>query len=124
MVRTSVFDWRSDFLIGSGEVMLRLLMMIGLLGSMMVAMSNLVHAKDVSAQQAGVEYAREAVQKAEAEHQANLKKLAESEKELADAQKQVAADKKIAEASKVKLDLAKAKLDKSQTVLDQAWKQR
>jgi hypothetical protein len=104
--------------------MLRLLMMIGLLGSMTVAMSSLVHAKDVSAQQAGVEYAREAVQQADIEHQANLKKLVASEKELTDSQKQVAEDKKIAEASKVKLDLAKAKLDKSQTVLDQAWKQR
>ncbi len=48
--------------------MLRLLMAIGLLGSMTVAMSTLVHAKDVSAQQAGVEYARDAVQKVDAEH--------------------------------------------------------
>ncbi|MFA7399668.1 MAG: hypothetical protein WCZ98_04215 [Sideroxydans sp.] len=104
--------------------MLRLLMMIGLLGSMTVAMSSLVHAKDVSAQQAGVEYARDAVHKLDAEHQDNLKKLAESEKELADAQKQVAEDKKQVEASKVKLDTAKAKLDKAQSILDQAWKQR
>jgi|GEM_PF-1664943 len=104
--------------------MLRLLMTVGLLGSMAVAMSSLVHAKDVSAQQAGVEYAREALQKVDAEHQANLKKLAESEKELAEAQKQVAEDKKKVEASKLKLDAAKAKLDKAQTVLDQAWKQR
>lgn len=104
--------------------MFRSLMMVGLLGSMAVGMSSLVHAKDVSAQQAGVEYARDVVQKLDAEHQDNLSKLAESEKELADAQKQVAEDKKKVEASKVKLDAAKAKLDKAQTVLDQAWKQR
>lgn len=103
--------------------MLRVLMLVGLLGSMTLGMSSLVHAKDVSAQQAGVEYAREVVQKADAEHQDNLKKLAESEKALAEAQKQVAEDKKKAEASKLKLDQAKAKLDKAQTVLDQAWKQ-
>lgn len=104
--------------------MLRLLMTIGLLGGMTVAMSSMVHAKDVSAQQAGVEYARDVVQKIDAEHQDNLKRLAESEKELAEAQKQVADDKKLVEASKVKLETAKAKLDKAQSVLDQAWKQR
>jgi len=104
--------------------MLRIALLVGVLGSMTVAMSSLVHAKDVSAQQAGVEYARDVVQKVDAEHQDNLKKLAESEKELADAQKQVAEDKKQAEVSKVKLDTAKTKLDKAQTVLDQAWKQR
>ncbi len=64
--------------------MLRMLMVVALMGSM----SSLVHAKDVSAQQAGAEYAREALLKAEAEHQDNLKKVAESEKELAEAQKQ------------------------------------
>ncbi len=99
--------------------MLRIVLVMGLLASMSLP----VLAKDVSAQQAGVEYAREAMLKVETEHQDNLKKVAESEKELAEAQKQLAEDKKTADASKVKLDQAKAKFDKAQATLDQAWKQ-
>lgn len=99
--------------------MLRMIMLVALLGSM----SSMVHAKDVSAQQAGAEYARDAMLKAEAEHQDNLKKVAESEKELAEAQKRLAEDKKKAEASRSKSEQAKAKYEKAQELLDQAWKQ-
>jgi len=99
--------------------MLRMLLVLGLLASV----SSLVHAKDVSAQQAGAEYAREALLKAESEHQDNLKKVAESEKELAEAQKQLSEDRKKAEGSKAKLDQAKAKSDRAQALLEQAWKQ-
>lgn len=102
--------------------MKRMLLVVALMGSMLASMSSLVHAKDVSAQQAGVEYSREAMLKAETEHQDNLKKVADSEKELADAQKQLAEDRKLAEASRAKLDQAKAKFDKAQAVLEQAWK--
>ncbi len=99
--------------------MLRMLLVFGLLASM----SSPVFAKDVSAQQAGAEYAREALLKAEAEHQDNLKKVAESEKDLLEAQKQLSEDKKKAEASKARLDQAKAKSDRAQALLEQAWKQ-
>ncbi len=98
---------------------MRMLLMLGLL----ISMSSPALAKDVSAQQAGAEYAREALIKAEVEHQDNLKKVAESEKELVDAQKQLAEDKKRAEASKARLDQAKAKSDKAQALLEQAWRQ-
>lgn len=103
--------------------MLRLMLVIALLGSMLASMSSLVHAKDVSAQQAGVEYAREALLKADAEHQENLKKVAESEKELAEVQQRLAEDKKTAEVSRKTFEQAKAKFDKAQALLDQAWKQ-
>jgi len=103
--------------------MLRILLMVTVMGSMLVAMSSMVHAKDVSAQQAGAEYARDAMLKAEADHQANLKKVAESEKSLAEVQKQLAEDKKKADVSKAQLDQAKAKYEKAQELLDQAWKQ-
>ena len=102
--------------------MLRVLLVLALTGSIFASMSALVHAKDVSAQQAGAEYAREGLLKAEAEHQINLKKLAETEKELAEIQKRLAVDKKAAEASSLKVEQAKAKLDKAQVLLDQAWK--
>ncbi len=98
--------------------MMRMLLLLGLL----VSMSS-VHAKDVSAQQAGAEYAREALLKAESEHQDNLKKVAESEKDLLEAQKQLAEDRKRAEASKGRLDQAKARSDRAQALLEQAWKQ-
>lgn len=103
--------------------MLRMLLVIGLLGSMLASVSTLVQAKDVSAQQAGVEFARDGLLKAEAEHQDNLKKVADSEKDLQEAQKRLAEDKKKADVSKVKLDQAKARFDKAQAVLDQAWKE-
>jgi valyl-tRNA synthetase len=102
--------------------MLRVLLVLVVTGSMLASMSAMVHAKDVSAQQAGAEYAREGLLKVEAEHQVNLKKLAETEKELAEIQKRLAVDKKAAEASSMKVEQAKAKLDKAQTLLDQAWK--
>lgn len=99
--------------------MLRMLLVTGLLASMSLP----VQAKDVSAQQAGVEYAREAMLKAEEEHQESLKKVSGSEKELAELQKKLADAKKAADASKAKLDQAKAKFEKAQATLDQAWKQ-
>jgi hypothetical protein len=102
--------------------MLKVLLVITLLGSTVVTMSSLVHAKDVSAQQAGVEYARDALLKVEEEHQANLKKVAESEKELAEVQKRLAENKKAAEISSKNVEQAKAKYDKAQATLDQAWK--
>lgn len=103
--------------------MLKVLLVITLLGSAVVSMSSLVHARDVSAQQAGVEYARDALLKAEEEHKANLKKVAETEKELAELQKRLAENKKAAEASGKNVEQAQAKFDRAQTLLDQAWKQ-
>lgn len=103
--------------------MLRVVLVVAVLGTMIASMSSMVHAKDVSAQQAGVEYARDALLKVEEEHKANLKKVAESEKDLAEVQKRLAENKKAAEISSKNVEQAKAKLDKAQMVLDQAWKQ-
>jgi hypothetical protein len=103
--------------------MLRIVLVLALLGSMFTAMSSMVHAKDVSPQQAGVEYAREALLKAEEEHRVNLKKVTESEKDLAEVQKHLAENKKAAEGSLKNVEQAKSKFDKAQALLDQAWKQ-
>jgi predicted nucleic acid-binding Zn-ribbon protein len=93
------------------------------LAFLLISMASLAQAKDVSAQQVGVEYARENLEKAEAEHKDNLQKVSDSEKRLADAQKHLEEDKKKAVASKKSLDEANAKLVKAQELLDQAWKQ-
>ncbi len=98
--------------------MLRLCLVFALL-----AMASLAHAKDVSAKQVGVEYARENMEKAEAEHKDNLKRVSDSEKRLADAQKALAEDRQKAEASQKKLEESKAKYARAQELLDQAWKQ-
>jgi hypothetical protein len=90
---------------------------------LLISMTSLAQAKDVSAQQVGVEYARENLEKAEAEHKDNLQKVSDSEKRLADAQKRLEEDKKKAVASKKSLDEANAKFVKAQELLDQAWKQ-
>jgi Skp family chaperone for outer membrane proteins len=87
------------------------------------SMTSLAQAKDVSAQQVGVEYARENMEKAEAEHKDNLKRVSDSEKRLADAQKMLTEDRQKAEASKKKLEENKAKYTRAQELLDQAWKQ-
>lgn len=87
------------------------------------SMTSLAQAKDVSAQQVGVEYARENQAKAETEHKGNLQRVAESEKSLAEAQKRLAEDRQKTEASKKKLDEANAKLLKAQELLDKAWKE-
>lgn len=95
------------------------------LGLMLVllSMTSLAQAKDVSAKQVGVEYARQNLEKAEAEHKGNLQHVTDSEKRLSDAQKRLAEDKKKSEESKKSLDEAKAKYAKAQELLDQAWKQ-
>lgn len=93
------------------------------LAFLLISMTSLAQAKDVSAQQVGVEYARENLGKAEAEHKDNLQKVSDSEKRLADAQKRLEEDKKKAAASKKSLDEANAKFVKAQELLDKSWKQ-
>lgn len=90
---------------------------------LLCSMTSLAQARDVSAKQVGVEYARENVQKAEAGHQENLKRVAASEKQLADAEKRLAEDRQNAAASKKALDEANAKYVRAQQLLDEAWKQ-
>jgi membrane-bound lytic murein transglycosylase B len=88
----------------------------------LLSMTFLAQAKDVSPQQVGVEYARGNLEKAEAEHKESLQRVSDSEKRLADAQKQLAEDKQKSVISKKNLDEAKAKYVKAQELLDQAWK--
>jgi DNA repair exonuclease SbcCD ATPase subunit len=89
----------------------------------LLSMTSLALAKDVSALQVGVEYARENQDKAEKEHEANLQNVSESEKRLAQAQKILTEDRQKAAASKKNLEEARAKYEKAQQRLDQAWKQ-
>ena len=94
----------------------------GLFFTVLVSMTSLAQAKDVSAQQVGVEYARENLEKAEAQHKDNLQKVTDSEKRLADAQKRLEEDRQKAAASKKDLDEAAARHVRAQQLLDQAWK--
>ncbi|MEI7842539.1 MAG: hypothetical protein WCI39_05860 [Gallionellaceae bacterium] len=100
-----------------------------LLAVLLMTLAPAAHAKDVSAQQAGVEYARQEVEKANAQYKADLKDVSDAEillsqrkKAFEQQTKQVAEDKKKAEASKKKLEEANAKYSKAQSILDQAWK--
>jgi hypothetical protein len=86
------------------------------------SVTSLAQAKDVSAQQVGVEYARGNMEKAEAEHKDNLQHVSDSEKRLTDAQNRLAEDRQRAAVSKKNLDEAKAKYARAQELLDQAWK--
>jgi hypothetical protein len=96
----------------------------------LMALSPLSQAKDVGAQQAGVEYARQEVAKADSQYKADLKDVSDAEillmqrkKALELQTKQVADEKKKAELSKKRLEEANAKLGKAQAILDQAWKE-
>ncbi|MBU0621492.1 MAG: hypothetical protein KJ795_06580 [Gammaproteobacteria bacterium] len=95
-----------------------------------LATASLAQAKDVSAQQVGVEYARENLENAEKQHKANLQQVADSEKQLAAAQKRLAETQKQLEenrqksqASKKAVDEANVKFLKAQELLDRAWKE-
>jgi hypothetical protein len=90
---------------------------------LLLSMASLAQAKDVSAKQVGVEYARQNLEKAETEHKDNLQRVADSEKRLADAQKRLAEDRQNAANSKKSFDEAKAKYERAQQLLDEAWKQ-
>ncbi len=89
----------------------------------MFTMTSLAQAKDVSALQVGVEYARENQEKAEAAYKDSLQRVSDSETRLADAQKNLTDDRQKAEVAKKNLEESKAKYEKAQQVLDQAWKQ-
>ena len=96
----------------------------------LLAVTSLAQARDVSAQQAGVEYARQEVEKSSKQHNSDLQDVAEAEKLLEQRKKafeqqakQVADDRKKAEFSKKRLQEANVKLGKAQAILDQAWKE-
>jgi predicted nucleic acid-binding Zn-ribbon protein len=88
-----------------------------------LAATSPAQAKDVSAQQVGLEYARENLENAEKKHKANLQQVADSEKRLSEAQKQLEENRLKTQASKKTLDEANAKFIKAQELLDRAWKE-
>lgn len=94
-----------------------------LFAAFLLPVTSPAQAKDVSAKQVGLEYARENLDKAEIEHKDNLQRLADSERRLADAQARLAEDRKKADASKKNVADAKTKYARAQELLDQAWKQ-
>jgi hypothetical protein len=100
------------------------------LAVLLAAFASIAQAKDVSAQQAGVEYARQEVERADAQHKANIKEVADATKLLEQRKKayeeqikQLLTDRKKAELSKQHLQEANEKFNKAQAILDQAWKE-
>ncbi len=100
------------------------------LAVLLLGFASIAQAKDVSAQQAGVEYARQEVDKADAQHKADVNDVAAAEKLLEQRKKayeqqvtELELNKKKAELSKQRLQDANAKFSKAQAILDQAWKE-
>lgn len=98
---------------------------------LMAAGSASAYARDVSAQQAGVEYARQGVEKAEAQNKVDSDNLADAEKLLEQRKKayeqqikQVDEDRRKVDQSRQQLQEAKVKLGKAQAILDRAWKEK
>lgn len=101
-----------------------------ILAIVLTAFFSVSQAKDVTAQQAGVEYHRQEFEKADAEYKANLKEVEDSKKLLEerkkqydDQVKQLASDRKKTELSKQHLQEATVKYNKAQAILDKAWKE-
>lgn len=90
---------------------------------MLFAFSFQLPAKDVSREQSAVQYARQELEKAEAEHNADAQQAAQTRQALESLQKQFEQEQKKASLSAQKQRQAKAKLDRAQKALDQAWKQ-
>jgi uncharacterized protein HemX len=113
--------------LGMMKTILRIQLVLSL---MLFAVASPAQAKDVSAQQAGVEYARQEVERADTQHKSDLRDVTESEKLLEQRRKafeqqtkQLAEDRKKAELSQKHLQEANAKFTKAQAILDQAWKE-
>lgn len=97
---------------------------------LLTSVTSFAQARDVSAQQAGVEYARQEVERADAQYKSDLRDVVDAEKLLDQRKKafelqtkQVAEDRKKAELARKRLDEARAKQIKAQEILDQAWKE-
>ena len=82
-----------------------------------------IPARDVSLEQSAVQYARQELEKAEAEHKADVEQAARTRKALEPLQKQFEEEQKKASLSEKKKQQTKARLDKAQEALDRAWKQ-
>lgn len=80
-------------------------------------------AKDVSAQQAGLNYALQNLERAEAEYKADSNRVSETEKVIEQKKKQLAEEQKKAEQSRLNYLAAKEKASKAQEALDRAWKE-
>ncbi len=100
------------------------------LAVLLLGFVSIAQAKDVSEQQAGVEYARQEVDKADAQHKTDVDDVAAAERLLEQRKKayeqqamELELDKKKAESSKQRLQNANAKFSKAQAILDQAWKE-
>jgi septal ring factor EnvC (AmiA/AmiB activator) len=86
-----------------------------------LACSPLALAKDVSAQQAGVEYAQNEMDSAEQKYQNKLRRVADSEKKLESVKKELADNRQQLQAAQEEKDAAQKRLTRAQELLDQAW---
>lgn len=89
----------------------------------LLILSPTVHAKDVSAQQAGYNNALQKMEKAEAEYKADAQAVADTEKFIEKKKKQLADEQKKSEVSMKKFMESKEKLEHAQAALDKAWKE-
>ncbi len=85
--------------------------------------ASMAQAKDVSLQQAAYNNALQKMERAEAEHKANMQAVADTEKLLEMKKKQLADEQKRAEISRKNYQEAREKLEQAQSALDKAWKE-
>lgn len=97
---------------------------VGILTALFVfAVAPVAQARDVSAQQAGLNYALQQMEKSETEYKADAQRVTDTEKIIAQKKKQLAEEQKKAELSRKSYLEAKEKVNKAQAALDRAWKE-
>jgi len=84
---------------------------------------SIVHAKDVSIQQAAYNNALQKMEKFEAEYKADVQSAADTEKLIEKKKKQLVEEKLKAELSKKKYVDSKEDVEQAQLALDKAWKE-
>ena len=80
-------------------------------------------ARDVSREQNAVQYARAALEEADAEYRSDLAQMERTKKEMEPLRKRFVEEKRKASLAQKKLQEAKARLRKAEAALDRAWKE-
>jgi len=96
---------------------------IGIFAALLLSVVPLVHAKDVSVQQAGYNNALQRMEKAEEAYKSDAQTVADTEKFIEKKKRQLAEEQKKADISRKNYQEAKEKLEQAQNALDRAWKE-
>jgi len=104
---------------------------LGCIVSLVFVFAHLAEARDLSVLQSAVTYAREDMEQAQAEQEANAQTVTQQQRIVEERKKQLAAETKLLEKAKKDRQLsqkkyldAQKKYEKAQSILDEAWRNK